>query len=194
MLGALINALRVVQKDIADVRFVISGVGAAGSAIIRLLIRQGATMIIGCDGKGVYDAPEGSSDMRRWLVENTSHGEAFGHLEMLVDADVFIGVSAPNLLDGKDIANMAKDAIVFSLANPIPEVDPTEAQRHAAVVATGRSDYPSQINNVLAFPGVFRGLLDGGIRLHHRRDAVGGRQCHCEPGRAGSTEPQLHHS
>src|SRR4249919_2275779 len=121
VLAALINALRVVDKDIADVQFVISGVGAAGSAIIRLLKRQGATMIIGCDSKGaVYDA--------------------------------------------QDIANMAKDAIVFGLANPIPEVDPAEAQRHAAVVATGRSDYPNQINNVLAFPGVFRGLLDGGLR------------------------------
>jgi malate dehydrogenase (oxaloacetate-decarboxylating) len=166
VLGALINALRVVHKDIAEVKFVISGVGAAGSAIIRLLIRQGATKIIGCDSKGaVYDAPEGSSDMRRWLVDNTNFEKRTGSLkDVLVGADVFIGVSAPNLLDEQDIANMAKDAIVFGLANPIPEVDPTEAQRHAAVVATGRSDYPNQINNVLAFPGVFRGLLDGGIR------------------------------
>jgi malate dehydrogenase (oxaloacetate-decarboxylating) len=123
-------------------------------------------MIIGCDSKGaVYDAPEGSSDMRRWLVENTNYEKRSGTLkEMVVGADVFIGVSAPNLLDEQDIANMAKDAIVFGLANPVPEVDPMEAQRHAAVVATGRSDYPNQINNVLAFPGVFRGLLDGGLR------------------------------
>jgi malate dehydrogenase (oxaloacetate-decarboxylating) len=166
VLGALINALRVVNKDISQVRFVISGVGAAGSAIIRLLKRQGATMIIGCDSKGaVYDAPEGSSDMRRWLVDNTNFEKRTGSLkEVLVGADVFIGVSAPNILDEQDIANMAENAIVFALANPIPEVDPTEAQRHAAVVATGRSDFPNQINNVLAFPGVFRGLLDGGIR------------------------------
>src|SRR6478672_4901970 len=166
VLAALINALRVVNKDISDVRFVISGVGAAGSAIIRLLKRQGATMIIGCDSKGaVYDAPDGSSDMRRWLVDNTNFEKRTGSLkEVLVGADVFIGVSAPNLLDENDIAGMAEDAIVFGLANPIPEVDPAEAQRHAAVVATGRSDYPNQINNVLAFPGVFRGLLDGGIR------------------------------
>nr|ALS90825.1 malic enzyme, NAD binding domain protein [uncultured bacterium] len=123
-------------------------------------------MIIGCDSKGaVYDTPEGSSDMRRWLVDNTNFEKRTGSLkEVLVGADVFIGVSAPNILDEQDIANVAPDAIVFALANPIPEVDPTEAQRHAAVVATGRSDFPNQINNVLAFPGVFRGLLDGGLR------------------------------
>jgi malate dehydrogenase (oxaloacetate-decarboxylating) len=166
VLAALINALRVVRKDISKVKFVISGVGAAGSAIIRLLKRQGATMIIGADSKGaVYDAPDGSSDMRRWLVENTNPEKRTGSLkELLVGADVFIGVSAPNLLDGQDVANMARNAIVFGLANPVPEVDPMEAQKYAAVVATGRSDFPNQINNVLAFPGFFRGLLDGHLR------------------------------
>jgi malate dehydrogenase (oxaloacetate-decarboxylating) len=166
VLAALINALRVVDKDIADVQFVISGVGAAGSAIIRLLKRQGATKIIGCDSKGaVHDAPEGSSEMRSWLVDNTNAERRSGTLkEVLRGADVFIGVSAPNILDRDDIAGMAKDAIVFALANPIPEVDPLEAQQHAAVVATGRSDFPNQINNVLAFPGFFRGLLDGNLR------------------------------
>ena len=106
VLAALINALRVVRKDISEVRFVISGVGAAGSAIIRLLKRQGATMIIGCDSKGaVYDAPEGSSDMRRWLVDDTNFEKRTGSLkEVLVGADVFIGVSAPNLLDENDMA------------------------------------------------------------------------------------------
>ena len=103
--------------------------------------------------------------MRRWLVENTNEDKRSSSLqEVLVGADVFIGVSAPNLLDGQDVANMAQDAIVFGLANPVPEVDPMEAQQHAAVVATGRSDFPNQINNVLAFPGFFRGLLDGGLR------------------------------
>ena len=166
VLGALINALRVVGKDIADVSFVVSGVGAAGSAIIRLLLRQGARTIIGCDSKGaVWDAPEGSSAMRRWLVEHTNHEHRAGTLkEVLAGADVFIGVSAPDILDEDDIAGMAPDAIVFGLANPVPEVDPIAAQRHAAVVATGRSDFPNQINNVLAFPGFFRGLLDGGLR------------------------------
>ena len=167
VLAALINALRVVDKDIADVSIVVSGVGAAGSAIIRLLKRQGATTIIGCDSKGaVYDAPEGSSAMRKWLVENTNAEKRSGSLkEVLVGADVFVGVSAPNILDSDDIANMAPNAIVFGLANPIPEIDPLEAQKHAAVVATGRSDFPNQINNVLAFPGFFRGLLDGGLHV-----------------------------
>ncbi len=166
VLAALINALRVVGKDIADVSIVVSGVGAAGSAIIRLLKRQGAHRIIGCDSKGaVHDAPDGSSPMRRWLVDNTNTERRSGSLkEVLVGADVFVGVSAPNILDGDDIAGMAADAIVFGLANPIPEVDPMVALQHAAVVATGRSDFPNQINNVLAFPGFFRGLLDGGLR------------------------------
>ncbi len=166
VLAALINALRVVGKDIADVKFVVSGVGAAGSAIIRLLLRQGATSIVGCDSKGaVHDAPEGSSDMRRWLVEHTNAEKRTGSLkDVLAGADVFIGVSGPNILNGADIATMAPAAIVFGLANPVPEVDPLEAQQHAAVVATGRSDFPNQINNVLAFPGFFRGLLDGNIR------------------------------
>jgi malate dehydrogenase (oxaloacetate-decarboxylating) len=166
VLAALINALRVVEKDIADVSFVISGVGAAGSAIIRLLKRQGATKIIGVDRAGaVHHAPEGSSPMRRWLVENTNFEKRKGTLkEVIVGADVFIGVSAPNILDGNDIARMADKAVVFGLANPVPEVDPMEAQQYAAVVATGRSDFPNQINNVLAFPGFFRGLLDGNVR------------------------------
>ena len=118
VLAALINALRVVDKDIADVSFVISGVGAAGSAIIRLLKRQGATKIIGCDSKGaVHDAPPGSSAMRQWLVDNTNEEKRSGTLkEVLVGADVFIGVSGPNILDGDDIARMANDAIVFGLS------------------------------------------------------------------------------
>ena len=104
--------------------------------------------------------------MRQWLVENTNDEKRSGSLkEVLVGADVFVGVSAPNILDGDDIANMASEAIVFGLANPIPEVDPLEAQQHAAVVATGRSDFPNQINNVLAFPGFFRGLLDGNLHV-----------------------------
>jgi malate dehydrogenase (oxaloacetate-decarboxylating) len=162
VLAALINALRVVGKDIGNARFVISGVGAAGSAIIRLLLRQGATAIIGCDSKGaVHDAPEGSSDMRRWLVEHTNAEKRTGSLkDVLAGADVFIGVSAPGVLKAEWIQDMADKPVVFALANPDPEVDPAEADKYAAVVASGRSDYPNQINNVLAFPGVFRGLLD----------------------------------
>ena len=196
VLAALINALRVVRKDISEVRFVISGVGAAGSAIIRLLKRQGATMIIGCDSKGaVYDAPDGSSDMRRWLVENTNFEKRTGSLkEVLVGADVFIGVSAPNLLDEQRHREhgRGRDRLWAGQPDSGGRSD-AEAQRHAAVVATGRSDYPNQINNVLAFPGVFRGLLDGGLRAHRRRDALRGGQCHREPSGARPAEPELHH-
>jgi malate dehydrogenase (oxaloacetate-decarboxylating) len=166
VLAALINALRVVGKDIADVQIVVSGTGAAGSAIIRLLHQQGATKIIGCDKEGVVHQCGPDDDaMRRWLVGNTNLDKRTGTLrDVLPGADVFIGVSAPNLLTGSDVAGMADKAIVFGLANPVPEIDPVEAQQYAAVVATGRSDFPNQINNVLAFPGIFRGLLDGALR------------------------------
>jgi malate dehydrogenase (oxaloacetate-decarboxylating) len=164
VLAALTNALRVVKKEPKDVRVVVSGVGAAGRAIIQLLHHQGFTDIIGCDRNGAIRPDNPNLDeYRRWIADTTNPRGAQGTLaEMLVDADVFIGVSAPNLLTGDDIAKMASDAIVFALANPDPEVDPFAASRHAAIVATGRSDYPNQINNVLAFPGFFRGMLDSG--------------------------------
>ncbi len=162
--AALINALRVVGKKIDEVSIVVSGTGAAGSAIIRLLHRQGARHIIGCDiGGVVHSARPGDDATRHWLVQHTNPDKRTGALtDVLVDADVFIGVSAANLLTGNDVATMASGSVVFALANPVPEIDPLEAQQHAAVVATGRSDYPNQINNVIAFPGFFRGLLDAG--------------------------------
>jgi malate dehydrogenase (oxaloacetate-decarboxylating) len=165
VLAALTNALRVVGKRIEDVRIVVSGVGAAGNAIIRLLHAQGAAEIIGCGRNGAVHAGQvGLDQYRGWIAEHTNTARLEGSLrEVLVGADVFIGVSAPNLLTGEDIATMAPDAIVFALANPVPEVDPVAAGAHAAVVATGRSDYPNQINNVLVFPGFFRGLLDAGV-------------------------------
>jgi malate dehydrogenase (oxaloacetate-decarboxylating) len=164
VLAALTNALRVVGKELADIRIVVSGVGAAGNAIIQLLRAQGATDIVGCDRHGALD-PDGpaTDEFRTWIMTHTNPHRRTGTLrEVIAGADVFIGVSAPNLLTGDDIATMAPSAIVFALANPDPEVDPIEAGRYAAVVATGRSDYPNQINNVLAFPGFFRGLLDAG--------------------------------
>src|SRR5689334_8464016 len=161
-LAALRNALRVVDKRLEDVRIVVSGVGAAGHAIVRLLDAQGATDIIGCDRRGALDPDaEHADEFRGWIARNTNPSRTTGTLkEVLRGADVFIGVSAPNLLDGDDIATMADRAVVFAMANPDPEVDPVAASHHAAVVATGRSDYANQINNVLAFPGFFRGLLD----------------------------------
>ncbi|WP_086823229.1 NAD-dependent malic enzyme [Allokutzneria sp. NRRL B-24872] len=163
VLAALRNALRVVGKDIEDCRIAVCGVGAAGSAIIRLLLKQKPGDIVAVDIDGiVHTEREGLVDENlRWIAENTNARKMSGTLhEALVGADVFIGVSAPNLFGEEQVATMAENAIVFALANPDPEIDPLEAQKHAAVVATGRSDYPNQINNVLAFPGVFRGLLD----------------------------------
>ena len=162
VLAALINALRVVEKELADVRIVMSGAGAAGTAIIKLLLEAGAENLVVADIDGVLnrDRP-GISGELAWVAEHTNRFGVTGNLtEAVVDADVFIGVSAPGVLTGDDIARMADRSIVFALANPEPEVDPVEANRYAAVVATGRSDFPNQINNVLAFPGVFRGLLD----------------------------------
>ncbi|MGW0522177.1 malic enzyme-like NAD(P)-binding protein [Crossiella sp. NPDC003009] len=162
VLAALRNALRVVGKEITDTKIAVCGVGAAGSAIIRLLLKQKPGDIIAVDVDGiVHPGREGMDPNLRWVADNTNAAQVTGSLhDALVGADVFIGVSAPNLFGAEQVATMAKDAIVFALANPDPEIDPLEAQQHAAVVATGRSDYPNQINNVLAFPGVFRGLLD----------------------------------
>ena len=162
MLAALTNALRVVGKNMADVKVVVSGAGAAGTAIMKLLLRQGVGDIIAYDRQGaLHRGMVGLNETHQWLVEHTNQDNYSGDLAgAIVGADVFIGVSAPNLLTGADIARMADRSIVFALANPDPEVDPREARQHAAVVATGRSDQPNQINNVLAFPGVFRGMLD----------------------------------
>ncbi|MFE0023021.1 NAD-dependent malic enzyme [Amycolatopsis sp. NPDC059021] len=162
VVAALRNALRVVGKNIEDCKIVVSGVGAAGSAIIRLLLRKNPADIVAADINGIVHPDRGDlDDNLASIAAETNKQHASGTLhEALVGADVFIGVSAPNLFGAQQVATMADDAVVFALANPDPEVDPLEAQKHAAVVATGRSDFPNQINNVLAFPGVFRGLLD----------------------------------
>jgi malate dehydrogenase (oxaloacetate-decarboxylating) len=166
VLAALTNALRVVGKKLPDVRIVVSGAGAAGQAIIRLLLGQGATDVVAFDSRGAVHRDRDDLDrFKTWIAENTNgHGTAGTLRDGLAGADVFIGVSAPNVLTGADVATMAERGIVLALANPDPEVDPIEAQAHAMVVGTGRSDYPNQINNVLAFPGIFRGLLDAGAR------------------------------
>jgi len=165
VLAALTNALKLVKKDLKSTKIVLSGVGAAGTAVARLLVAKGAQNIIGFDKDGLVFEDKGDSDpMRKWFVTNCSPGSFRGDLhEAMKDADIFIGVSAPNVLTEGDIKSMAKNAIVFALANPDPEIDPVIARKHAAVVATGRSDQPNQINNVLAFPGIFRGLLDANI-------------------------------
>ncbi|MGB3828863.1 MAG: NAD-dependent malic enzyme [Ornithinimicrobium sp.] len=165
-LAALNNALRVVNKEIGDVRIVMSGAGAAGTAIIRLLIRAGAQHLVVSDVRGIIhpgrpDISDGDDENLKWIAEHTNADSMTGGLkDALAGSDVFIGVSAGGILTGDDIATMAKDSIVFAMANPVPEVDPSEAGKHATVVATGRSDFANQINNVLVFPGVFRGLID----------------------------------
>jgi len=166
VLAALRNALRVVGKELADVRIVQSGAGAAGTAILKLLMKAGATDIVVADICGVVhgareDIIRDGAENLVWLSERTNKRGVTGTLkEAIAGADVFIGVSAPNLLTGEDISTMNHDSIVFALANPDPEVNIAEASKHAAVVASGRSDAANQINNVLVFPGVFRGLLD----------------------------------
>jgi malate dehydrogenase (oxaloacetate-decarboxylating) len=162
VLAALTNALRVVRKDLSEVRITMAGAGAAGSAILKLLLHAGAKNVTVCDFHGaVHQGRADLDESLQWIADHTNAVGFAGDLKgAVMGADVFIGVSAPGILNGDDIAAMNTDAIVFALANPDPEVDPAEAREHAAVVATGRSDYPNQINNVLAFPGVFRGLLD----------------------------------
>ncbi|PJJ57203.1 malate dehydrogenase (oxaloacetate-decarboxylating) [Mumia flava] len=162
VLAALRNALRVVGKDLGSVRLVMSGAGAAGTAILKLLLEAGLRDVVVCDIDGVvHTGREGLGPALRWIAENTNpRGLTGGLSDVIEGADVFVGVSAPDVLTARDVERMADGSVVFALANPVPEIDPALARAHATVVATGRSDYPNQINNVLAFPGVFRGLLD----------------------------------
>ena len=162
VLAALKNSLKLVKKDISTVKIVMSGAGAAGTAVARLLVKSGATNIIAFDKDGVINSScDRNDEMRAWFIDHSNAENFAGDLHQAMSgADVFIGVSAPNVLVEADIAAMADKSIVFALANPDPEIDPVVARKYAAVVATGRSDQPNQINNVLAFPGIFRGLLD----------------------------------
>lgn len=163
MLAGLINALKVVGKRLEDVKIVTSGAGAAGIAIIKLLVSAGVGNVVMTDRTGaIYNGRPGLNPAKQEIAEITNPARESGSLaDAIKGADVFIGVSAPGVLTAKMVQSMAKDAIVFACANPTPEIFPDEAKRAgAAVVSTGRSDYPNQINNVLAFPGIFRGALD----------------------------------
>ena len=162
VLAALRNALKLVKKDLKSAKIVLSGVGAAGNAIARLLTLDGASNIIGFNHHGViHNGMKSDDSMQQWFINNSNPTNFTGTIsEAMIGADIFIGVSAPNVLTESDVASMAKGSIVFALANPDPEIDPVIARKYATVVATGRSDQPNQINNVLAFPGIFRGLLD----------------------------------
>ncbi|HKB93041.1 MAG TPA: NAD-dependent malic enzyme [Gaiellaceae bacterium] len=162
VLASLLNALRVVDKKIEDVRIVTTGCGAAGMAVTRTLLTAGAKTIIGCDeGGALWRGRPDLNDAKREYAELTNPENIKGSAdELLEDADVFIGVSVPGAISVDGVRRMAPRAIVFAMANPTPEVDPEAIEGLAEVIATGRSDYPNQINNVLAFPGVFRGALD----------------------------------
>jgi malate dehydrogenase (oxaloacetate-decarboxylating) len=160
--AALVNALRVVGKSMEDIRIVITGVGAAGAATTRTLLADGVRDIVGCDREGaLYAGRPGLTPAKAAYAAATNpRGLRCSADEALAGADVYIGLSAPGAVTGAGIRSMADRAIVFAMANPTPEVAPEEIEGFAEVIATGRSDYPNQINNVLAFPGVFRGALD----------------------------------
>lgn len=164
VLAALRNALKVVGKKMTDLKVVIMGAGAAGVAIAKILTNAGVPNVIVTDRHGaIYDGRASISGAKAWLGANTNPSRASGSVsEVMEGADVFIGVSGPNLITRQDVMRMAANPIVFALANPTPEIMPEEIEGAAAVIATGRSDYPNQINNVLCFPGVFRGALDAG--------------------------------
>ena len=162
VLAALINSLKIVDKKVEDLRLVVNGVGASGVACAKIIMAAGATNVVGCDSKGiVHEGREDLNPAKRWFAENTNPEGRTGDLsEAVRGADLFLGLSAPNVLTVEDLKTMNEDPIVFAMANPDPEIRPEVAMGHARIIATGRSDYPNQINNVLCFPGIFRGALD----------------------------------
>lgn len=163
-MAGLINALKIVDKELTDIKVVLNGAGAAGIAIVKLLHAYGVNNMIMCDSKGaIYSGRNiGMNDTKIYVAKWTNKGKVEGSLEEVIkDADVFIGVSVADILTQDMVKTMADDPIIFAMANPNPEINPNEAkQAGAKVVGTGRSDFPNQINNVLAFPGIFRGALD----------------------------------
>jgi malate dehydrogenase (oxaloacetate-decarboxylating) len=163
VLAGLINAMKVVGKRFEDIRVVVSGLGAAGIATIRLLLSSGVKEIIGCDRSGILykGRTENMNSVKEEVAEQTNPERMKGPIsEALKGVDVFIGLSQPGVIRVRDVRRMAKDPILFVMANPVPEIMPEEAARYVRIIATGRSDYPNQINNVLCFPGLFRGVLD----------------------------------
>ncbi len=161
-LAALINALKIVGKRMEDLRIVVNGVGAAGVACAKIMMSAGATNIVGCDSRGIVHAGrEGLNPAKEWFAEHTNPDGRTGDLsDAVVGADLFLGLSAPDVLTVEHLDTMNEDPIIFAMANPDPEIRPEVALGHARIIATGRSDYPNQINNVLCFPGIFRGALD----------------------------------
>jgi malate dehydrogenase (oxaloacetate-decarboxylating) len=166
-MAALFNALKIVGKPIESINVLVLGLGAAGVAVTKMMLASGITNVIGCDRKGALsttrDDYEQMTEIKRWYAENSNPGHRLGSpAEVIEGADLFVGLSGPGLITASDLERMNDDAVVFAMANPTPEVMPEEAEPYARIMATGRSDYPNQINNVLAFPGIFRGALDAG--------------------------------
>jgi len=166
VLAALINSLKITGKTFEELRVVVNGVGASGVACAKIIMAAGATNVVGCDSKGiVHEGREDLNPAKRWFAEHTNPEGRTGDLsEAVRGADLFLGLSAPDVLTVDDLKTMNEDPIVFAMANPDPEIRPEVAMGHARIIATGRSDYPNQINNVLCFPGIFRGALD--VRAH----------------------------
>ena len=161
-LAALINSLKIVEKEMRDLKVVVNGIGAAGVACAKILMSAGVQNIVGCDSKGiVHEGREGLNASKRWFAEHTNPEDLSGNLtDAVKGADLFLGLSVPGVLTVEHLKSMNDDPIIFAMANPDPEIRPEEAFGHARIIATGRSDYPNQINNVLCFPGIFRGALD----------------------------------
>jgi malate dehydrogenase (oxaloacetate-decarboxylating) len=162
VLAALINALKLVGKKVSDVKVIVNGVGAAGVACTKIIMAAGVKHIVGCDQTGALyrGRRENMNWMKDWYAQNTNQNEEKGTVrEVIKGADVFLGLSVPGVINAEDVKNMAEKPIVFAMANPVPEIMPEDAAPYVAVMATGRSDYPNQINNVLSFPGIFRGAL-----------------------------------
>jgi malate dehydrogenase (oxaloacetate-decarboxylating) len=168
-MAALFNALKIVGKRLEDLRVLVVGLGAAGVAVTKMMLESGVTDVIGCDRQGALSTEredyrnDEMSEIKRWYAENSNPEKLEGGpADVIEGCDLFIGVSGPGIIEAEDLKKMADDAIVFAMANPNPEVMPEEAGPYVRIMATGRSDYPNQINNVLAFPGIFRGALDAG--------------------------------
>jgi malate dehydrogenase (oxaloacetate-decarboxylating) len=167
-LAALVNALRIVKKEPEDLKIVFNGVGASGVAVSKIFMDIGVRNIIGCDRAGsIYNGrTDNMNFMKQWYAEHTNPNQERGTLsDVMQGADVFVGLSGPGTLTVDMVRKMNDDAIVFAMANPVPEIMPEEAAPYVRIMATGRSDYPNQINNVLGFPGVFRGALDCRARV-----------------------------
>jgi malate dehydrogenase (oxaloacetate-decarboxylating) len=189
VLGAMINALKLVKKKMSEARFVVTGAGASGIATAKLLMKAGARHIIGCDRAGaIYKGrTENMNSMKEWFAEHTNPRRIKGSAgDALQGADVFIGLSGPGVVSLKDVKAMNKDAIIFAMANPVPEILPEEAGAFVRVMATGRSDYPNQINNSCGFPGIFRGLLD--VRARRVNDEMKLAAAHAIAGMVGKGE------